>query len=345
MDSLLLHSTHVALGATFDSQADRERVAHYGDPAGEYRAARTGVALVDLSYRDALRITGEDRLSFLHGMCTQDIKGLPEGGSAYFTMVTVKGSMVSDGRAVRRPGDVLIDLEPGLAPNVREFLEKYLISEDAELHTAMGEVGVLGLVGPGTDEAMKAAFGAELPAGVFRMSSLLTRGPGIDLLVPSEKLEELWTALRDRAGARPAGMEALELVRIEDGVPRFGQDLLETTIPLEADLKHAIHYNKGCYVGQEVIARATFRGQMNKKLSGLVLGDQPVPEGAELHKAGKKVGFVTSVVRSPAMGQFIALGYVHRDHLAPDTALDVAGTPVVASVQPLPFKSSSGSAE
>jgi folate-binding protein YgfZ len=345
MDALLLHSTHAALGATFDSQAGRERVDHYGDPAGEYRAARTGVALADLSFRDALRITGEDRLSFLHGMCTQDIKGLSEGGSAYFTIVTVKGAMVSDGRAIRRPDDLVIDLEPGLAGNVREFLEKYLISEDAELHSASGDIGVLGLVGPGTDEALKAAFGPELPPGVFRMQSLLTRGPGVDLLVPSGKLEEVWTALKDKAGARPAGMAAMEWVRVEDGVPRFGQDLLETTIPLEADLKHAIHYNKGCYVGQEVIARATYRGQMNKKLSGLLLGEHPVPERSELHKAGKKVGFVTSVIRSPELGQFVALGYVHRDHLAPDTALEVAGTQVVAKVQPLPFRSSSGSAE
>ncbi len=337
MDALLLHSTHANAGATFASRGGRETVAHYGSAADEYQAARSSAVLVDLSFRDALRITGEDRLSYFHGMCTQDIKGLPEWGAAYFTIVSVKGAMIGDGRAVRRPDDLILDLEPGTTDHVREFLEKYLISEDAELHAATGEVAVLGLVGPRTDEILKAAFGDTLPEGVVRLPSLLTRGPGTDLLLPASRLEELWNTLQE-GGARPAGLEALEWVRVEDGVPRFGQDLLETTIPLEADLKHAIHYNKGCYVGQEVIARATYRGQMNKKLTGLVLGESPVPERAELHKDGKKVGFITSVVRSPALGVYVALGYVHRDHLTPGTLLEVAGEPPAqATVKELPL--------
>ncbi len=337
MDALLLHSTHAGAGASFGSRGGRETVAHYGAPVDEYQAARSGAVLVDLSFRDALRITGEERLSYFHGMCTQDIKGLPEWGSAYFTIVSVKGAMVGDGRAVRRTDDLVLDLEPGTSDHVREFLEKYLISEDAELQPAAGEVAVLGLVGPRTEEVLKAAFGEQLPEGIVRLPSLLTKGPGTDLLLPTNRLEEIWSRLRD-AGARPAGLEPLEWVRVEDGVPRFGQDLLETTIPLEADLKHAIHYNKGCYVGQEVIARATYRGQMNKKLTGLVLGESGAPERAELRKDGKKVGFITSVVRSPSRGDHVALGYVHRDHLAPGTVLEVADTPVTATVQELPFR-------
>ncbi|MGA9521962.1 MAG: glycine cleavage T C-terminal barrel domain-containing protein [Myxococcaceae bacterium] len=336
MDALLLHSTHSGAGASFGSRGGRETVAHYGSPADEYQAARSSAVLVDLSFRDALRISGEDRLSYFHGMCTQDIKGLPEWGSAYFTIVSVKGSMVADGRAVRRPDDLVIDLEPGTTDHVREFLEKYLISEDAELHAATGDVAVVGLVGPRTEDVLKAAFGEQLPEGVVRLPSLLTKGPGTELLLPTSRLEELWNKLRD-SGARPAGLEALEWVRVEDGVPRFGQDLLETTIPLEADLKHAIHYNKGCYVGQEVIARGTFRGQMNKKLTGLVLGESGAPERAELRKDGKKVGFLTSVVRSPSRGEYVALGYVHRDHLTSGTVLEVADAAVTATVQELPF--------
>jgi folate-binding protein YgfZ len=116
-----------------------------------------------------------------------------------------------------------------------------------------------------------------------------------------------------------------EVLRVERGVPLYGVDMTETTIPLEANLERAIHLQKGCYIGQEVIARATYRGQLNKKLVGLLLGaTSPAPK-AELHLAGKKVGWVTSVVHSARLGQHVGLGYVHRDHLAVGTQLEVAG--------------------
>ena len=138
---------------------------------------------------------------------------------------------------------------------------------------------------------------------------------------------------------RPIGQvdeATLEVLRVEAGVPLFGADLTETTIPLEANLDRAIALNKGCYVGQEVIARATYRGHMNRKLAGLLLGaGAPVP-GTELQLAGKKVGWVTSVVSSALRGQNVALGYVHKDSLAPGTALDLAGGGT-ATVAALPF--------
>ncbi|MBX5480746.1 MAG: folate-binding protein YgfZ [Myxococcaceae bacterium] len=374
MTPLPLHSWHERAGATFAERAGHEVVAHYGDPGAEYAAARSAAVRVDLSFREALRITGEDRVSFLHGMCTNDIKGLPEWGVAYAAMVTVKGAMVSDLRVVRRDGDLLLDLEPGQFEKVRGFLDQYLISEDAELHDGREDVGVIGLVGPRAYEVVAAAFGLSGPPEPVRrtfappgqqptldpkvagfeprtvtldgatlalMPSLLTRGEGVDLLVPRALLERVWTLLGDRGaamGLHDAGVEALEPLRVEDGVPRFGVDLLETTIPLEAELLHAMSYNKGCYVGQEVIARATFRGHMNRKLVGLSLGAEPAgAPGQELRVDGKKVGFVTSRVRSPSRGETIGLGYVHRAHLAPGTVLQLGETDRTATVVALPM--------
>jgi folate-binding protein YgfZ len=351
MDLLPLHSTHAELGARFGERRGKQVVSDYRAPLEEYEAARKDAVLVDLSFREALRITGDDRLSFFHGMCTQDIKGLPEWGAAYLTMVTVKGAMVSDGRAVRRPDDLIVDLEPGTFEAVRDFLDQYLISEDAELHDAREEFGVLGVLGPRTAEVLRLAFGMEVAAGstlpfegaaLAVLPSLLTRGPGLDLLLPRQKLESLWWHLQSAGsgcGLRAAGAESLEWVRVEDGVPRFGQDLLESTIPLEADLTHAIHYQKGCYVGQEIIARATYRGQMNKKLAGLLFGNDAPAVGTALQLEGKKVGFVTSVVHSPAQDQYVGLGYVHRDHLAEGTSLQVADGGAQAIVSPLPMRS------
>ena len=348
MDPLPLHSTHQNLGAAFGEQGGREAVRHYGDPEAEYAAARSASVLVDLSFRDAIRVTGEDRLTWFHGVCTNDIKGLAPWNAMYAAIVTVKGAMVSDVRAFRREPDLILDLEAGRYDGVREYLERYLISEDAEMHDARAEVAVLAVIGPKSGQVLAAAWGPaaapgarlELDGDAIAVAPTLSARNGFDLLVARGKVSALWARLLHAgasAGLRPAGMEAVEAVRVEDGVPRFGHDLLETTIPLEADLEHAIHYQKGCYVGQEIIARATYRGHMNRKLTGLVLGPSAAPPRSELRRDGKKIGFLTSVVKSPARGEYVALGYVHRDHLTPGTVLEIADAPITATVHALPF--------
>ncbi len=354
MEPLSLHFLHEQAGARFLEVGSREAVAAYADGQAEYDAARHAVALHDASYREFLRITGEDRASFLHGMVTQEVKNLPAATAAYAAMVTVKGAMVSDVRILKREADLLLDMEPGTGTRVREFLEKYLISEDAELHEATGEYALLRLLGPQVEFVLTAVLGAPFEAlapNALRQASLaghpvlLVGNPsvekhGVDVLAPRAELAAVWRALLEAGGPhglKPLGFESLELLRVEAGVPRYGQDMGETTIPLEANLTHAISYNKGCYIGQEVIARATFRGHMNRKLTGLLLGDTEAAPGTELKVGEKKVGWVTSVVRSPARGQRVALGYVHRDFLEPGTQLSLAGGPASATVAALPF--------
>ncbi|SET85174.1 aminomethyltransferase family protein [Stigmatella erecta] len=354
MEPLSLHFLHEQAGAHFSNLGGREAVADYGDSEAEYRAAREAVALHDASYRETLRITGEDRASFLHGMVTQEVKGLAVGAVAYAALITAKGAMVADARLLKREADLLMDLEPGTGAKVREFLDKYLISEDAELHEATGELALLRLLGPRTPEVLAAALGAPFaPLGAAQSRTVTLAGApvgvlspppfephGVDLWVPREALERVWGALVAAGGPhglKPLGFGALELLRVEAGVPRYGQDMVDTTIPLEANLTSAISYNKGCYIGQEVIARATFRGHMNRKLTGLLLGEAEAVPGTELRKGEKKVGWLTSVVRSPAQGQRVALGYVHRDHLDPGTELTLAEGPTV-KVAPLPFR-------
>ncbi|GMU06780.1 YgfZ/GcvT domain-containing protein [Corallococcus caeni] len=356
MEPLTLHFVHERVGARFIPVGGREVVAGYGDVGAEYGAARDAVALHDASYREILRITGEDRASFLHGMVTQEVKNLPVGSAAYAAFITVKGAMVGDARILKREDDLLLDLEPGLGTKVREFLDKYLISEDAELHDGTPDQAWLKLLGPRTAQALAAVLGGpfELPAplssrkaviagqDVWLLGTALPGGlSGVDVLVPRAGLEAVWAALVGAGGVKPAGFDALERVRVEAGVPRYGQDMVDTTIPLEANLTNAISYNKGCYIGQEVIARATFRGHMNRKLAGLLLGEKDVAPGTELRRGEKKVGWVTSVVTSPVKGQRVALGYVHRDSLEPGTELTLggegAGTVTVAA---LPFTAS-----
>jgi folate-binding protein YgfZ len=290
-----------------------------------WTAAREAAVWADLSDRQVLRITGSERAEFLHGMCTNDITGLAVGASNYAAFLTPKGSMVCDARVLKRADDLVLDTGPGQLATLRAFLEKYLISEDAELIDAP-ELAVVGLIGPKAKEALE-RIPQELVLGQF----LSSFAHGVDVLVAREHLSKVTDSL---AGIGKVDAATLEVLRVEAGVPRFGADLTETTIPLEANLDRAISLNKGCYVGQEVIARATYRGHMNRKLSGLLLGTLTPEVGTELQVAGKKVGWVTSVVASQALGQNVALAYVHRDANTPGTAVDVqgGGTATVAAL-------------
>ncbi len=359
METLALHAHHARLGARFGSVAGRQVVLGYGpsgtggSPAGEEAALRSAVGLLDLSARQVVSVTGPDRLSFLHGMVTNDVKGLSATGVLYAALLTPKGAMVADARLVRREEDVLLLLEPGLAEPVLAHLQRFLISEDAALADASRDFGHLSLVGPRAWTLVRRLFGLpgdapptrhallgglESHAVLVLPSGLLLQG--VDVLVSSAALEAVFTALLDSGseeGLRPVGFEALEVLRVERGVPRFGADMDERTIPLEANLERALHYQKGCYVGQEVIARATFRGHMNRRLVGLLLGQAHPAPRTELFHGDKKVGFVTSVVHSERLGQQVALGYVHRDLLEPGTALRLAGDAGGATVEALPF--------
>jgi folate-binding protein YgfZ len=292
----------------------------------EYRAATQACAVVDLSSREQLRVTGPDRVSFVQGMVTNDVEKLPVGQSCPVAMLTAKGAMVGDGRVVKLADELVIDTGATFGAAVNDFLNKFLISEEAEVVLAP-DLALVGLVGP---EAARWAESVPSEAKVAVLPGLL--GSGVDVLVRRAALDGVRAAL----AALPTVSEAtFEVLRVEAGVPRFGVDMTETTIPLEANLEKAIHYQKGCYIGQEVIARATYRGQMNKKLVGVLLGDATPEKGAELTLAGKRVGRITSVVRSEARQQHVALAYVHRDHLAPGTVLELGEAMV--TVQPLPF--------
>ncbi len=293
----------------------------------EYLAATGAAAFVDLSSRQQLVVTGEDRVTFLHGMVTNDINGLAEGASCQVAMLTAKGAMVGEGRVLKRHDALIVDTGAGFGGAVHDFLQKYLISEDAEV-VLSEQFCVVGLLGPDAETWLK-----RVPADavVARLPGLL--GGGVDLLINRDALEAVKAALAPIPHLSEATFEVL---RVEAGVPRFGVDMSETTIPLEANLEKAIHYNKGCYIGQEVIARATYRGQMNKKLVGVLLGDAAPEKGTELRLADKRVGRIMSVVLSGLKQQHIGLAYVHRDHLAAGTTLDVAtgGTAVISA---LPF--------
>jgi folate-binding protein YgfZ len=351
-----LRPYHEALGARFFTVAGRELPRGYGDPAGEYAAARDGVVLVDRWERTQLRLHGRDPVKMVQGLITNDLAGAEVGQGVYAALLTPKGKMIADLRAFRREaGDVWLDLDIAARPGALEHLRKFVPPLFARIDDLATRSGVLGLYGPGSRALVAEVLGVaprvDLPeesfleaelggAPVLVMRTDYAGGEGYDLFAAEESLPALWEAASG-AGARPVGHSTLEVLRIEAGRPRWGAELDETVIPLEAGLRdRAISQTKGCYTGQEVIIRILHRGRVNWHLRGLLLGEVPVPAaGVELFRPGepKPVGRVTSACVSPLHDQTIGLGYVRREVEPPEVLRLGEPAGVEARVYELPL--------
>lgn len=319
--------------------------AAYGDAAAEYAALRQTVGLADLSFRSRICLLGADRKRFLHGQVTNNVNDLPVGQGNYAALVTAKGKLQSDLYVYQLAEEILLDFEPGLSATVAQRLEKYIIADDVQVVDVSEHYGLLTVQGPKASEAVLAlGLLQSLPTKPLHFSSIKDeqlgevyvmnqpRGTaqGFDLFVPTPSLstmaERLMTLVQS-LGGRVCGWQALETVRIEAGFPRFGMDMDETNLAPEAGIEgRAISYNKGCYIGQEVIARIRTYGQVAKALRGLRITSGPLPnKGDKLFAGEKEVGYITSSVYSPTLQANVALGYVRREHNAPGTELSWRG--------------------
>jgi folate-binding protein YgfZ len=355
-----LHDVTAQAGATFTEDAGWLVPAHYGDTRAEYDAARQAAALFDLSHRGKVEVSGADAGGFLHNLTTNDVKGLPIGAGceAFLTTATAKVVDHLFLYHVLLSGDreaYLLDLQPGRAEKLIQHLDRYVISESVEFADRTREFAQLHLAGPRAREVLEKAllddvpeleplqhmvrtFGASAHSHVRRHDPLAL--PGYDVVCLRAFAPTVWGLLA-RAGARPAGLEAYELLRVEAGTPAFGPDVDESRFVVEVGRgAQAICYTKGCYLGQEPIVMARDRGQVQRTLLGLVLsGDAPVPRGAKLFRDGKEVGVTGSSVVSPALGRPIALAYVRRGSQEPGTVVEVEADNQrrPAEVVPLPF--------
>jgi folate-binding protein YgfZ len=333
--------------------------------AHQYRALRNGAGLIDRSAaRGRLRLTGADRRAYLQGLLTNDIVALTPGTGCYAAYLTAQGRMIADMRLFELGDALLVDLEMGVTPSVRDKWGMFIFSEDVQIEDRSTTTVQLGIYGPQAAEVLSQTLSAEAASPTDALRRLLESMPlngcatrpfnggsaivvrsddvgvmGFDVVVPSEAGEQLRAQLL-QAGAVAVDGDTVEVCRVESGRPRFGVDMSEDTIPLEAGIEdRAISLTKGCYVGQEIIIRILHRGhgRVARRLVGLSLeSSSAVPARATvIRSADRDVGVVTSAVQSPALGRVIALGYVHRDFTAPGTALSVDGT--AATVASLPF--------
>jgi aminomethyltransferase len=282
---------------------------------GGYAALREGAAVVDRSERPLLRLTGKDPAGMLNAVLTNDVPKEEHRG-VYAMLLNSKGRVQTDLRVVKTGEDILIDTEPEGAGAAREILGRYAPFSRVKLEDLSWSV--LGLYGPEAGELLggeaveHASVAVEIGGLTLLAVGVAHPVPGYDLIGPSDDLE-LARELLVEHGAVPADRAAHETARIEAGVPRFGADITPDNFPSETTaLDRAVSFRKGCYPGQETVARMRYRGHPNKTLHRLVIEGAEVQSGAQILQNGKTVGTVTSVAPLPVNGRVLALGYLSR---------------------------------
>ena len=345
---LALDETHRRAGAVMVERDGYSLPASYGDAAAEYEAVRggEGAGLIDLSARGRVEVSGKDAVQFLNGLITNDVKTLAGGAWMLCAFPNPQGRLIAFARVWRAPGDdaFLFDTEPATRAAVFKNLERFSPAGDFRVGDTTERSAQLSVQGARAASVVSSALGEDLASVARGGVAVVERGGGVvvarathagedgfDLVVEADRARSLWDALA-AAGARPVGQDALEVLRVEAGVARYGVDVDATNVVLEAGADEAVSYTKGCYVGQEIIARIHWRGHVAKRLAGLLPADEDgagasLTPGAKIKSAdaSREIGRVTSVVFSPRLRKQIALGVVKYDFLAAGTEVLIEG--------------------
>ncbi len=350
----------VASGGQYVGEPATASPAHFGNPFAEYDAAHKFAAIMDRSSLSKLELRGPDRVKFLHNLCTNDIKSLAacHGCEAYFT--NAHGKILAQVRLFAEANSHWIDTVPGSSATLFAHLERYHIMEKVDLADRTNDFAQVILAGPraceivmnasGTPAAslrnlQHAPFNVDGAAGDLIYHELLGI-PAFELRVPAEHAVQLWKRIWQAgqpAGLRPMGDAAFEMLRIEAGLPVYGADVTDANLPQEVGrIDRTTSFTKGCYLGQETVARIDALGHVNRHLVGLMMRDlrESPPAGSSILAGEKPVGHVTSACFSPALDCAIALGYVRRgfERRGTELIVDSSGLRIPASVQLLPFR-------
>jgi folate-binding protein YgfZ len=332
-------------------------VSDFGAPKAEYDDALQAAGLYDARDRGLIEITGNDRASWLHNLVTNAVKTLRPGEGNYAFATNAKGRILFDGNIVVLADRIWFDVDRRYAAKALAHFDRYIITEDVSVRDRSDEYCRMTLLGPraadiagalGATQARVMASIGSTTVPLVGKQRLLVRNDfagvlGLELYVESADAAACWQRLLEigRPVIRPVGQAAVDVLRIEAGIPVYGQDIDEETLPAETQqLERAVSFSKGCYLGQEVVERMRSRGALARKLVGLKLsGTGGVHPGNALNVDGVEVGRLTSLCESYAAGGTIGLGYIKSSHAVPGTVLTVESTPAVsASVHVLPFR-------
>lgn len=341
-NSLLQEKTSPArIGAYHGAEA----AAVFSTVAEEFAALRNGAGVSEATWRAKIVVTGEDRSRWLNGMITNNVRDLATGHGVYSFVLNPQGRIQGDLTAFHRGDYFLLVTDESQAASLTAWFDRYIIMDDVELANVSEKLASIRLVGPQSPQILESVG---LPAdlaplqvtdatwngiGLSVARALGESAPEFEIWFAPENTIAVWNALL-HAGAHPVGFEALELHRITNGVPAFAQDIRDRDLPQETEQKHALHFSKGCYIGQEIVERIRSRGSVHRSFQGFVLS-QLVPAGTKLSKDGKEVGELTSVAELPSK-QIIALGYVRREATLTPAPLNAGEA--LATVHSIPFE-------
>lgn len=316
--------------------------------ADEYRALRSGCGLLDRSEAvGRLELVGADRHRFLNAYVTCDVKALAPGQGAYGFFTNPQGRILSDVVVLAHEDRLWLEVAPGRERMLADHLKKYILADRVEVRT-LDDMVPLTLIGPRAGEVLA---GVERPSGDWQHARVMVRGTEVTLVRSGRLGAEAYTLwlsasiashlagdLLENPEVKPASLEAWEILRTEAGIPRFGMDFGEENFPQETGAEEAVSYTKGCYLGQEVVARIHYRGGVQKILRGLVFDAGAIPaHGTPLLFEGREAGLVGTALPSLALGHPIGLAILHRRAAEPGTPLDFEGGR--AEVRELPFLS------
>jgi len=363
MKQLPLRNQHQSLGAQFQVVGDWEIPEHYGDSTQEHLAVRNGAGIADLSPRGKVLVTGDDRVTWLQSIISNDLLQLRPGQGLYSTFMNHKGKVLSYFRVLMLEDSIFIEDGGEVDDTTYQQFRKFLLfGTKAKMENCLEKWGILLVSGPNSFQLIQKTFAIDLSdAKPLAFKSVEVQGHQIliarteetgeldvELYVPIGALVPVWNQLWSVGkplGLQPVGRSALNSLRIEAGIPKMGPDLNENIVPPEANLQgKAFSLTKGCYPGQEVVARMDTYGALKRRLVGLVLGEDhiPLPElGAKIFSGEREVGWISSSAFSPILKKILAFGFPLRDFTKPDTELtiEIQGQRHRATVHSLPFYS------
>ena len=300
-----------------------------------YDALRKGVAVLDLTGRGAIHARGRDRARFLHNLTSNEIKKMTPGQGCYTFLLNPQGRIQADLNLFCFPERFLLDTEPELREKVQQHILRYIISDQVELEDVTVGTAAIGLEGPGS-AALLAGLAAPVPERPWQHAAWddavvaavsVTGQPGFRIFAPADRGQDVRLRLQE-AGAVPATPEDARTVRIENGKPRYGEEISDASLPQETQQMHAVSFTKGCYLGQEIVERIRARGHVNRKLVRLHLDSAEAPAPGTKVAAGKEeAGEIASAVRSPQAGHAVALAWLRVPYVDDGSALAVAGVP------------------
>lgn len=296
-----------------------------------YEGLRQSAAVLDLSARGKLRLSGEDRARLLHAMSTNDVEHLQPGAGVYAFFLSAQGRILADAAIYNRGDSLFLDTEPETAHSLPVHLDKYIIADDVTIDDLTESWGALAIEGPDA-AAVAAKHDVPAPGEPFSTVSFgdgfVARAAsagvdGVRIFLPRESCGRL-TAQLGNAGLPTASVEEAEAVRLENKKPRYGADLSERYLVHETQQLHGVHFSKGCYIGQEIVERVRSQGKVHRLLTPIAAtGTRPPASGTKLFVAGKEVGEVTSAAWSPALQQVVGFAYLRGEGLEPSRKLEI----------------------